>query len=64
MVYFEGGGCDANGFGGATIEGTTAFEGALTNMNANTTLRFSSAVARVTGTGANLGGKTPKLAGT
>ncbi len=62
IVYFDGG-CDSNGFGGATIDGTLAYEGALTKFNANATLRYSSAVADLTGKGANLGGKTPKLAG-
>ena len=63
LVYFEGG-CDSNGFGGATIDGTLAYEGSLTKFNSNTTLRYSSAVADLTGKGSNLGGKTPKLAGT
>lgn len=63
MVYYEGS-CVGNGFGGAEVQGTVAFEGALTKFNANTVLRYSSAVSGVTTTGASLGGKTPKLAGT
>ena len=62
IVYYEGG-CDSNGFGGATIEGSLVYEGNLTKFNANTVLRYNAGVNTVVTTGGNLGGKVPKVAG-
>ncbi len=63
IVYYEGG-CDGNGFGGATLHGSLVYEGSLTKFNANTSLNYNAAVNTIVATGGNLGGKVPKVAGT